>query len=159
MHPRWNIWVKYFISIRTGDLTFLVWEATMRPILTVLYLPHKAGYFMDGPKQKELREQSTIEDQMQTCCEILCMWPFVNACHDQRLISLSTTKEPGWNPSIHTGRISEPINLGMTEYNTTSSHSYKKQVMSVNLLNSTPIHTFYISSWIIQEFPNWAVPN
>ena len=31
---------------------------------------------------------------MQTCCEILCMWPFVNACHDQSLISLST-KEPG----------------------------------------------------------------
>ena len=41
--------------------------------------------------------------------------------------------------SVHTGRISEPINLGMTEYNTTSSHSWCCYMMCVNLLKSTPI--------------------
>ena len=48
---------------------------------------------------------------MQTCCEILCMWPFVNACHDQSLISLST-KEPGLKipvPNFYTTMI-KPFN-------------------------------------------------
>ena len=68
--------------------------------------------------------------------------------HVVQIFKRKLLRESGWCgekiifsalASVHTGRISEPINLGMTEYNTTSSHSWCCYMMCVNLLKSTPI--------------------